>query len=885
MKYLRKIVLWLLGIVILIAVQGLILIYVYENEIKQSAVEKINKQLNTPIKVGKIELSYFEHFPFVSLKFPNVLIFDSKPGHKELLLSADEISMLFNVWDIYQGNYTVKKLYVLNGIWTSNIDTDGNSNFDILKTDSSDTKQANAFQLKVEEIILKNTSISHLDYQNIQEYTFSFDQLNAKGNFSESSFNLDIKSNAQAKSIKLNKVQFLRNKEVTLNTSLFVDLDKEIYQFNKTELSIEKLKLLLDGYIQYSNLRKYIDLKVSGKELDIQSFVSLLPSNYKNYFKDYTSTGNLYFNMQMQGSLMPDKAPNINVSAGFDKVSIVVNNENISNQKIDQIKLKFNYQNNRSTTLNDDVISVNEFYGVYQQNKIIGNVVISNLNDPFINLYINTKQSLVALQNIWPIKNIHFESGEIEVDLKLKAKLADLKKDNNLKKISSEGNIKLYNTKLRPGKYALDISQLNGNYNFQRADLRINAMSFKVGNSDFKITGYFRNLFSYLLVENEDLEIDATLFSNKIDLKELLGSSATSTEEEPYKLKVNKKLNAKFKFQIKELNFLPFQAFDMEGGMKIENQIISTDYLAFRSQKGLAFAKIDFNTQKNNHMPMTIDLNLNKVDASNLFREFNNFNLDIITDKNIRGQISTNLQINMIWDENLKSKLEDFYAKGKVLIENGQLLNFEPMLALGKYIDVNELNNLRFSNLENTIEIKNKIIAIPDMEIKSNALSLRLSGTHSFENQIDYHLQMLLSDFIKKKSKRLGDERFGEIEPDGSGNTKLYVRMYGDAANPKFSLDKQMIKKKIAEDFKNERQEVKQVLKDEFGSWFKKEKEFKESISEQSAEWEKDIPNAPNTKTQNKSVSSTDKTDSLSKKTKLQKLKEKLKEKPDPEDE
>ena len=109
-----------------------------------------------------------------------------------------------------------------------------------------------------------------------------------------------------------------------------------------------------------------------------------------------------------------------------------------------------------------------------------------------------------------------------------------------------------------------------------------------------------------------------------------------------------------------------------------------------------------------------------------------------------------------------------------------------------------ELRNLRFSNLENTIEIKNKSIAIPDMEIKSNALSMRLSGTHTFENKIDYHLQLLLSDFVKKKSKKLGDERFGEIEQDETGNTKLFIRMYGDAYNPSFSLDKKMIKKIFA---------------------------------------------------------------------------------------
>jgi hypothetical protein len=238
------------------------------------------------------------------------------------------------------------------------------------------------------------------------------------------------------------------------------------------------------------------------------------------------------------------------------------------------------------------------------------------------------------------------------------------------------------------------------------------------------------------------------------------------------------------------------------------------------------------------------------------------------------------MKINILWDENLNSIHEAFYAKGNVLIENGELLNFDPMLALGKYIDVNDLKNLKFSNLENTIEIKNKIIYIPSMEIKSNALSLQLSGTHSFENKIDYHLQLLLSDFIKKKSKTLGDERFGEIEPDGTGNTKLLIRMYGDAENPQFSLDKKEIRKKLVDDFKNERAEMKKVLKDEFNSLFKKEKDFKESINEGASDWEKDIPQQNNS---NKIVPSTSKTDSVNKKSKtsLQKLKDKLKEKPE----
>lgn len=882
MKLFKKIAFWLLAIVILVVIQGFVLIYIYENEIKQSAIEKLNTQLNTPIKVGKIELSYFKHFPFVSLKFPDVVIYDSKPEHSNVLLSAKEISMLFNIWDIYNGNFKVKKLYIENGIWTSSIDKRGINNFDIFKPDTCSIQKPSNFELTIEEIILINTSIKHLDLQNYYIFNILFNDLNAKGNFNADDFKLKLISKAKIENININKTTYLRNKEINLNTSLFVDFKNSIYSFDKTEILVEKMKLLLDGKIQYSSNIKNIKLKIAGNDLNIQSFVSLLPEKYTNNFKDFTSTGDFYFNAKIEGSLMPNKSPEINVTAGLNNVSILVNNDQIKNQEIKNIKLKIEYKNNSTVQFTDDVLTINEFYGLYNNNPIKGKVRVSNLEDPFLDLAIETKQSLVELQKIWKIKDIDFKAGELYLNIKLKAKYTDLQKDNNLKEISSEGIIKIINTKIVPGKYGLSIDNINGDYKFLKSDLRINQMTFSIGKSDFKINGFFRNLFSFILVENEDLEIDASLVSNNIDLKELLGSSANSTDDEPYKLKINKRLNANVKLQIKQLNFLPFQAFDMEGGMKIENQIISTDYLAFRSQKGLVFAKIDFNTQKNNNMPMNIDLNLNKVDASNLFREFNNFGVDIITDKNIRGQISSNMKINMVWDENLNSKLEDFYAKGNVLIENGQLIDFEPMLALGKYIDVNELKNLRFSNLENTIEIKNKSITIPDMEIKSNALSMRLSGSHTFENKIDYHLQLLLSDFIKKKSKRLGDERFGEVEPDGTGNTKLFIRMYGDAYNPSFSLDKQMIRKKLADDFKKERVEVKQILKDEFGSWFKKEKEFKESISEQSEEWEKDIPKPS---LQNKSVSSTNKTDSISKKTKLQKLKEKLKEKPDPEDE
>jgi hypothetical protein len=880
MKKIRKILLWVFGILLVLAIQGVILIFLYEKEIKSAALDKLNQQLNSPIEVGKIELSYFKHFPYISLRFPDVTIYESNNNHKGILLQASEISLFFNIWDIYQGKYDVKKLYINHASWNSKIDQFGNNNFEIVKSDTNTSTQNSKFKLSIEEIIILNSSVLHIDLASKFIYRSDIASLKAKGAFSANEFELTLISQMHVKTLNYEQVNYIKNKEINLNTSIAVDFTNDHYQFNSAAIKIEKLNLLLDGDINFSSSNKSINLTAQGKELDIQSFLSILPNQYSNKVKEYKSTGTMFLQTSIKGSLDSNKTPRILLLAGFENTEVEINNSSIKNQKINRLNFKLSYDNNATVSMLDDRIDVNSFTATFQDKPIQGHINISELNDPYIDLYIETQQSLTDIQKIFPIKDVDFKKGDLALKLKLQTHVSDLEKNNNIKHIESEGNVKITNASLLAGKYALALENINGDYSFQKADLRINSMSLKIGTSDIILQGFFRNLFSFLLSENEDLSIDAALTSNKLNLKELLSSGENSTETEPYRLKINPRLNVNLKLNVKEIQFLPFQALDVQGEMSIENQNISTNYLACRSQKGLVFAKINFNAKQPKRMPMDIDLILNKVDVSNLFREFDNFGVDIITDKNIRGNLSTSMKINILWDENLNSIHEAFYAKGNVLIENGELLNFDPMLALGKYIDVNDLKNLKFSNLENTIEIKNKIIYIPSMEIKSNALSLQLSGTHSFENKIDYHLQLLLSDFIKKKSKTLGDERFGEIEPDGTGNTKLLIRMYGDAENPQFSLDKKEIRKKLVDDFKNERAEMKKVLKDEFNSLFKKEKDFKESINEGASDWEKDIPQQNNS---NKIVPSTSKTDSVNKKSKtsLQKLKDKLKEKPE----
>ena len=102
------------------------------------------------------------------------------------------------------------------------------------------------------------------------------------------------------------------------------------------------------------------------------------------------------------------------------------------------------------------------------------------------------------------------------------------------------------------------------------------------------------------------------------------------------------------------------------------------------------------------------------------------------------------------------------------------------------------------------------------MDINSSAINISGNGTHDFDNNVDYHLRLLLSDVLGKKVKSNSTE-FGEIEDDGLGRTKLFLSMRGSVNDPRFTYDSKAAGDKILTDIAKEKQNLKGILKKELG--------------------------------------------------------------------
>lgn len=877
MKVIKKVTIWTLVTLIFLLAQGAFLIYLYEDDIKQLAISKLNEHLNTKISVGPVSLSLFKHFPNASITFPDIQMKEALPGSNENLMVAKNLSLIFNIWDLLEKNYTIKKLYLEDAYIKLKIDKNSQPNYLFWKQTKGIAN--NKLNIKIKDIQFKNVSIHYHDILNHQFYSVHCNNTKLSGNFSAQQFDLKLNGNLTVGQIRIDGITYLKNKKLNANTQIKVDLNKNLYTFNKSKISLQEIDLTIEGTLTHSLNDKYVNLNIKGNNVTIQSFISLLPPEYSRYFNDYQSTGDFYLDTKIQGNYDGKKQPLITVRAGVNNGTVLVKNRQLGERTFTQVTFDFSYTNGELHNKTSSSISIPKFSALLEGRIITSTFHLTNFNKPYIKFTINTDVGVQDLLVILKMDNINAASGDIKINANFSGFLEDFCQTSSINKIQSEGSLVLKDCDFNVPKGTLQFTAFNGDFSFKNSDLRIEEFTGKISDSDFQLKGYLRNILPFILLTDQYLEIDAQLKSTQIRLDQLMIAPGTSATDTVYKLKVNPRLICNLQVHIDHLTFERFSAQNIHGDFNLNNQIVNSDHISFNALDGIFFSKLKIDASSKNKVAMDIHANMKQVNIRKLFYEFNNFGLDILKDENLKGNVTATMQISSTYTSSFKINPDRFTAKGNVLIENGELINFQPMLALSRFIDVNELKNLRFSTLENQIEIHDQTVFIPSMEVKSNALNLILSGTHTFNNMIDYKLQILLSELLARKSKKIQEEEFGEIENSPDGKTTLFIRMYGDALNPKFTLDKSAIKNKFISDLKQERQEVKEILKQEFNSWFKKEQIYQEQLNEQAEDWEKDLPQS-----QKQLNQTTGTKDTVKNKTRFQRLKEKLNEPVEGED-
>lgn len=832
LRFLKRTFLFFTFLFLLLSGGAFLIGYFYQDEVKEYIIAELNKQLNTEIIVdGKdIDFTVLQNFPYASVDFKNVKAMEAiQRKNKDTLFSAGKISFQFNVLDVFKKNYRVEKIEIATVTLKLRIDENGNDNYHLWKS-SRDTSNT-SFAFSLEDIDLKDIQVSFKNQQLKQNIDFLIKNSHLSGKFSDEKYALETNADLFFSFIETENVNYLNKKNVHAELSLAVDNSIPSYKIKNGKIKIEELLFEVFGSLINKGNEPIVNFGLKGKDMDVKSVLSLVPNKYKGKINDYVSDGIFYFDALIQGVVSEKQMPQITADFGISNAEITQVKDDL---RLHNVNLKGHYFSGNKNTNESSLLTLIPFSASIDQGKIEGELTLRDIENPSFSGKVKADMNLENLQKFMKLDTIESVNGSLMVDVLFSGEGRNVS-SGNYENITTSGDLKIRNVNFKLKNYTLGFNDFNGEFKFDNNDLAVNTFSGNVASSDFELKGFFRNIIGFLIKENQNITVDATLTSKNIDLNELLANKEPdATSGNKYKLKFSDLVDVNLNSEIEHLVFRKFDASNIKGLIKLKDKKMVVDPIVLSTMNGKITTSGLIDGSDSTRILITCFSDIDRINITKMFEQFENFGQTAVTYKNLKGVATAKIQFASVLDSELKMDLDKLYAGVDMTIENGELNNVQAMKSLSRFIELKDLENIRFSTLKNQIEVKGQVISIPRMEVKSNAISIVASGTHTFNNVINYKFKLSLNELLSKKAKQAKKENdeFGEVADDGLGRTNIFLSMTGTIDNPVIKYDSKSAIQNVKQDLKVEKQTLKVILKEEFGL-FKKDsslnkKTFKE---------------------------------------------------------
>lgn len=772
-------------------------VYFNQDTLKKQAVQQLNSQLQAPVNIAEINLT-LQQWPHMAVAFNEVYA----PGRfgrapRDTFMYFQSVQITFDWWQALSQKFAVKSIYGLNG--TVNLHENGTQSNYLLFKPINDSATVHA---SLQGVYLLNTKFT-LRYNDEKIIKTYLEKVQFEGDF----FNeLSLENSGKFRGFTIyrkGKAHTLQ-KQVTVksrleNKAMHFAIKEGRINFGeqvKATFLVEILKNVTSVHfdLQKQNLPQIVELLKDASLTLPQSLVDDAKGavDLKGRYYNQGNQQNLQAQLQIPDLRWPNNSRTIFRSG--------------------QVKARLN------TGMKGDVIRVDSLFLKSASGSLQGHGSIANFNaGPEVKMQLSSTLSLADWLTFSSAKVAGSSNARLKAEVRLQQQftsLKDIKLENIKQRYLSgflqvdEGNIDMEN-----GLGALQ--NINGRLNFEPQHLTIERLYAKKDASDFYLTGRLQNFLPFLFKPHQSLKADGKFISQNINLADFL-TQQTQTSETDF-LRYFAQLNLQLQLQIDALQFQNFKARKIGGLLRARDGNISLTDAKMALADGQLNGSMHLNTQ-NDSIALKSNFKAQNMALSKLFAAFDNFGQTTLYSKHLKGNATVQTELSLRLTPNFEVDLSSIKAKSKYRITNGRLTQFEPMLALSRFAQMNQLRDVRFAELKSSLQINKEQIRFAPTAIQSNVLDFIGAGKHNFNNQIDYRVRLRVQEVLSKKEEKpdLPPELAQHVYEQESVDVPfLYLRLTGNALHPTVSIDKEAWLSSVGEDLQKQKEEWRQKLEKE----------------------------------------------------------------------
>lgn len=734
----------------------------HKKEVLAMVTGKLNENLNGKLAIGSMEPTFLEAFPRISLHLKNVTIRDHLfQKHHQTLLQAGDFDMALDAIAFLRGTVEIYKISISDASVNLYTDASGYSNSAVFKSNSKKADGSTSYpELRKFELDHVNLTIDNRSKNKL--FQFEIDHINGNMNTGSDGWKARFSLKALVKSLAFSteKGSFIKGKKVEGNFDIRFEKPKDriVISQNKLEIGEENFKISAEFVKTKSNTTDYA-IHIVNDEILWRNAEHLLTSNIYSKLDLFNFSDPIAVKCDISGNFDIEGDPLILVRAKIKDNELTTPGGLVTDCNFTGI---FTNNNISEKGFNDanSAIKFENFKGVYAGMPFsMRHAAILNLEKPIAKGDFKSTFELRQLAHIIDARLVRFSKGTADVNLSFNADIVNY----SIAKPIVTGTVAVKDGDIQYMPRQLKFTKTSVLLNFMNDDLLIRNLHLQSGKSIIDMQGEIRNFLNLYYSAPEKVVLTWKVNCPEIHLAEFIKFlGKRSVSKKPAQPKKNadftedintffEKSRVSIALRVKKLYYNKFLATNVRADIWLADSGIMVKNGGLSNSNGL----IDFSaklTQQDKINHYLINARVKDVNVSQFFAAFDDFGLESMHSKNLNGVLSA--QSNLSGKITDNGQLVPNTMSGTVAfnLNNGALINFDPIRKIGKYaFPLRDMNTIVFRDLNGKFAIAGEKVTISPMQVNSSVLNMDVEGLYSFGKGTSINVSVPLRNPEKDK--------------------------------------------------------------------------------------------------------------------------------------
>ncbi|MGZ4033347.1 MAG: hypothetical protein ACXVP4_00670 [Bacteroidia bacterium] len=762
---------------------------IYKKELTGIIKKHIETQYGLNVQIDDADVSLFKNWPNAAINFKNVTLtslIDKKDN--EPMFAAESIFLSFDLTELLKKKFIVNAVFIEHAKVNLLKDSLGNTNFKLLSKEDK-AKNNSVINFDINKLSLLDVKF---DFHNKEKHIgFLLREGEVKISTLAGKINAKITGIAHTDELlfKPNKGPFLSDKEVELNLNAdFYPKYKSIFVDTTSYAIIENQKYSLVSFVDLTE-KKQLTLKITAKQVDVKKGLSLLSMSIQNNMRSLIVKEPIDVSAVIITKLGKAQEPYFAISIIGKDNDMKIGDIGVPLNNVSFKGFIFSHSNpDEAADLNYATISFNDVKGKIYNCPFTGTVEIKNFNDPHIVIgadllvdasKVDLKPGKDFILNGFCFAKVNYSAPTSCLNIK-----DFLSEETNLS-CGVYFNKFSYKTDKNGPAY-----KIVGSANVLKDNLLFKKLELKTVGGSFFIDGKALGFVEYACGLSKGFSASVNARSTLFDLTPLIAKSfqkdsikKTTSPKAKKNLKTIQKSDFTFDISmfVKKFKIRQVSATDVFVKMSYAYHSISVKKMFMNACGGT----LEATGSLVNFSDLDAKVTITNMDAKAMFEQFENFGQNKIDSKNIVGTISLDANLSSGFDEKFEIIPENMEGQVVLKINEGHLLNFEPLQNLSNYIfRKRNFEDITFSDIEGKFLLYGTKMQVKDLELASNILNMYVNGVCNFKGESTINMRIPWNN-LKKRGENYIPENKGT---DGEAAKSLLLNYKGLPGKMKIGL-------------------------------------------------------------------------------------------------